>query len=157
MLFFRFQGTKSIEYESWYIDLIQLYNDLYFIDDYDSLYKEYEHTLSLRKNIEPRILFNKVLNAPDEDEVYKLAHKYKMDGVFAYNGDVIMKLRKINTVHELIKYIQNNRIKFTGYKSKDRMVQNDKYLIIFDGDLIEDFIHYGCLVKMKNIKEIIEK
>ncbi|MBE6081504.1 MAG: hypothetical protein E7205_02310 [Tissierellaceae bacterium] len=154
MLFARFQGTKNIETESYYVDLLRLYEDSFYLDQ-STLYKEWEFNLKLRKHINPKNLFNKVISSKNFNEVRSLAYKYKVDGVFSYNIKILMYYNNIKSIDTFIEFMVKHKNKFTGNQDyKDKMVQNDKYLIIFDGKLLYDFGADGCLTKMNNILKI---
>lgn len=156
MLFFRFQGTDKIETSSCCFDLLQIYNDKHFIKDYKTLYEEHKDTLSLRVDISPKELLKKVIDCKSVNEVYPLIHNYKVDGVFAYNAEVIMRYHDCNDIASLIEYIKDNKQRYIGdISDENRMVQSDKYLMIFDGDLIVDFLYNGCLTRVNKVKDVV--
>ena len=151
MLFVRFQGTPQKETSSWYIDLQRLYEDSAYLNEAE-LYKEWEFNLRLRNNIEPKKLLKKVLSCSNADEVHRLSHKFKVDGVFSYNAEYIMLANNLKTITDLVNFMILNRDKFIGNPyCRDRMVQNSEYLIVFEGDLIYDFGADGCLTRVNKI------
>ena len=155
-MYFRFQGTKNIETNSFYHDLEQIYNQLY--DDIDKeeleeIFKEFKETLSLRSNITAEKLFDKVVKAETLDEVLELEDKYKIDGGFAYELDDVIEFHNCETIDEAIDYIKENWDLYAG-----SMVQNDSYLILFEGEEIANLeeMDDGIIVKMNEIIKIVE-
>lgn len=155
-MYFRFQGTKKIETNSFYHDLEQIYDQLY--DDIDEeeleeLFDNYKETLSLRENITAEELFNKVVKAESLDDILELENNYKMKGIFAYDLNDVLEFHNCNTIDEAIEYITDNWNSYAG-----SMVQNDTYLVVFEGEEIANLeeMDDGILVEMNKIVKIIE-
>lgn len=153
MLYARFQNTKEIEYNSFYIDLVWIYN---LLDIYpaDKVFNKHRISLSLRDNISAEELFNQVLECKKNDsykKVLDMTYKYKMKGVFAYDVNKTIKENDLINIKEAMNYLYKNKDVITD------IMTNTTYLVLFEGDLIHDFGNYGCLVKMNKIIKVMEE
>ncbi|HHV27439.1 MAG TPA: hypothetical protein GXX63_09615 [Tissierellia bacterium] len=153
MLYARFQDTKEIEYNSFYIDLAWIYN---LLDIYpaDKVFNKHKISLSLRENISAEELFNQVLECKKNDnykKVLDMTYKYKMKGVFAYDVNKIIKENNLMNIKEAMNYLYKNKDAITD------IMTNTTYLVLFEGNLIHDFGNHGCLVKMNKIIKIMEE
>lgn len=149
MRVFRFQGTKDIETNSYFEDLMDIW---YTVESYketfdtdvlpevfiSELIDEHKNTLSLRDE-DIDFVVSKIIDCKSEEEAWEIAQKYKLCGVFAINAEGLL----IEEVMNLSVYPQ--------------MGLSNKYLIEANAELIEDLgKEYGLLVNITDIANIYE-
>lgn len=153
MLYARFQGTKKMEHNSFYIDLVWIYNllDIYPVDE---VFNKYKISLGLRENLSAEELFSKIVECKKHNnykKVLNMTYKYKMKGVFAYDVNKIITENGLISTKEAMSYLYKNKNVITD------IMTNTTYLILFEGQLIHDFGNHGCLVKMNKIIKVMEE
>ena len=146
MLFYRFQNTKEIETNSYYVDLNMLHEDFReykreYGESIDKiLYKKYFNTLNMRSNISAIELF-KLIKHSNWEEVSNLTEKYPLKYIFGMEKTIIdenYSFEELVSGREMPWYCE-------GYK----------YLVVYEGDLISDEGEIsGCIFKPKKILNI---
>lgn len=146
MLFYRFQNTKEVEKNSYYVDLNLLYDDLReYKDEYGEnldtvLYAVYHNTLNMREDISATELFN-LVKSSNWNEIDSLAKKYPLKYIFGMRKDEVDQYYSLKEL--------------THGKDTPWCCEGSKYLVLYEGDLISDEGEgCGCIFKPHSILEI---
>lgn len=152
MKFYRYQGRTEMDTESRYVDLEMLKEDFNAAGDAlqrgltdselfndEKLFKKYKDSLSLRKEISARDLFNLVKGSPEND-IELLCYKYPIKGVF---GELKEDIDSNYSFEELLKECPWH-------------CDDEKYLIVYEGDLISNEGDLGYIFRPEAIDKIYE-